>query len=196
MADRLKYVGNKILVSEKGVSYGGSVDKYNYLKEVVLILECARDLSTDTSVLSVSKVLGMSDTDILTTIIKTEKQITLLNQRMEYYQKKLENEEDGVDRLVMSEADKYAFKENLRITREDRKQRAFNKIVYHIAIEGIVNIIFKKQAKTLELPYSNNFNHISYSIVNKVQAIQPMLKVVRELVVNNGKPYIRLHNNF
>jgi hypothetical protein len=195
MIDKLKYIGSKLYVSHKGISFGTSIDKYNYLQEIVLILDAIRAVE-DSYKVQVSTVLNITDDEILSKVVTTDKAKKELEERMSYYKKKIESEAKDVDRLQLSDIEKSVFKENLRLTADDRLQRAFNKSIYHIALNEICRIIFAKKIRVIKTPYTPDFNHIIYSIRNTLRANQPTLEVKRDYILDNSRAQIVLKNNF
>jgi hypothetical protein len=196
MASKLRYIGSKLYVSHTGVNFGTSIDKYNYLQEVILLLDGVRNVDSNIYKQQVSTVLTISDDEILAKIISSDETKKEIETRMEYYNKKLNSESSDIDRLPLNELEKSAFKENLQFTKDDRLQRFFNKSVYHIAIGEICKAIFEKKIRVIQVPYTPDFNHIVYSIRNTLRANQPTLAVDREYVLSNNGADIVLKNRF
>jgi hypothetical protein len=196
MSSKLRYIGSKLNVSHKGVSFGTSIDKYNYLQEVILLLDGVKNVDNHMYKQQVSTVLNITDEEIYNKIISNDKKKKELDQRMAYYKKKLESEHEDVQRLPLNELEKDAFISNLDFTKEDRLQRAFNKSVYHIAMDEICKTIFAKKIRVIQTPYTPDFNHIMYSIRNTLRANQPTLAVTREYKLDGDKAVISLRNSF
>lgn len=164
----IEYAGLKPIISEHGITFkDGKEDKFKYLKYAIDILiaidheyENRRVYSHD---LNDNR---LSAKEILDVLLKFHPELEdTMNQEISLYLKHLDDEENEVDnRTTLTDLEKSAFINNLKIMRDYKIQRAKNKIFYMHCIETIVEIIIKYKIKEIDTPFSERFWHILQTI--------------------------------
>jgi len=160
----IKYVGPRPVISQHGISYkNGKEDKYTYL---LVAIEILKDISHNNEE-------KKSYTHLVDTKPLTVKQINQflshyedelyehVNNQKNEYEKQILQEIQNVQNLDnLSQDDKNAWIENIKIMKEYRIQRAINKIYYLHCIEDIKKIIKKEHIKEIDTPFNEKFWHV------------------------------------
>lgn len=166
---RLKYVGPKPEISEHGINFkDGKHDKYVYIKFAIDILNALNhnyekghiyrhDMETS----------SLDDADIEKVILKYKPQLLqTINKEIDEYSKQLDCEIENLAEIhkTLNEIELYAFKNNLKIMKEYRIQRAINKIYYMHIIEIIAQLIKEHKIKDIQTPFNEKHWHILHTL--------------------------------
>lgn len=161
---KLEYAGLKPIISEHGISFkDGKEDKFKYLKYAAELLEAFdHEYKRKTNYSHELKENRLTANEILNIILKFHPNIEeSMNEQINSYLKHLDQEEEDVlNRTSLSELEKEAFVNNLKIMRDYKIQRAKNKIFYFQCIETIVELIIEHEIKHIEVPFTERFWHI------------------------------------
>ncbi|NWF67058.1 MAG: hypothetical protein HXX81_06280 [Campylobacterales bacterium] len=156
-------MGKKPIIGSKGITFSPSNDKFIYLEDVCRVLNALRETkSQDVEILNDNSKIG----DISSFILNSDEKVAKVNAQREKYINKLEDEEKTVSERKMDSIDKKIYLENLEIEKPIRVQRAVNKMVYHVAIDEIVDIMLKNSISSIKTPFNGSFQHILNSIKN------------------------------
>lgn len=178
---KLKYVGPKPVISEHGVSFkDGKDDKYVYIKFAIDILNALNHNYQKGHIYKHDiEDLTLSDEEIETIILNYKPQLLEdIEKDIESYNVHLDEEIENLEtsHKTLNETELYAFKNNLKIMKEYRVQRAINKIYYMNIIEIIAEIIKEHKIRNITTPFNERHWHI-------LQTLQGAL--------GSGKNYIK-----
>ncbi|MGA1939193.1 hypothetical protein [Arcobacter sp. YIC-310] len=165
---KLEYAGLKPIISEHGISFkDGKEDKFKYLKYAAELLEAFdHEYKRKTNYSHELKEQRLNSDEILNIILKFHPNIeNTMNKEIDSYLEHLDEEEKSVqNRASLSELEKQAYINNLKIMRNYKIQRAKNKIFYFHCIETIVELIMQHGIKNIEVPFNERFWHILQTI--------------------------------
>ncbi len=162
---KLKYVGPKPVISEHGINFkDGKDDKYVYIRFAIDILNALNhnyekghiykhDIENST----------LSDSEIETIIINYKPQLLeTIENEINSYNLHLDEEIENIQEIhkTLNDLEIYAFKNNLKIMKEYRIQRAINKIYYMHIIEIIADVIREHKIKNITAPFNERHWHI------------------------------------
>ncbi len=191
---KLVFCGNKLNVDQFGYHFGGSQDKYLFLKYLVGIMKVLRKLEATKASIDLKEVADMRDEDILKFIVDTSVKETLLEQRVQRFKEKLEKEMEIVEGMNLTDLEKNIYINNLKLSADYRLQRAFNKSVYHIGVDEVVANVIRKDVISIKTPFIPQYFHLLGSLKNgilgKKFSSTISMEIVREgentsLVLNN-----------
>ena len=169
---KLEYAGLKPIISEHGITFkDGKEDKFKYLKYAAELLEAFdHDYKRKTNYSHELKEQRLSASEILNLILKFHPNIeNNMTKEIDSYLEHLDEEENDVqNRSSLSDIEKEAFINNLKIMREYKIQRARNKIFYFHCIETIVELILEHEIKHIEVPFNERFWHVLQTLQGKL----------------------------
>ena len=164
----LKYVGPKPIISHRGIDFDNNKDdKYVYLNIVVQFLHALDhdyfedktyyyELGTDRlSHGEMMSVLKEYCTDFDTIVEKENHNVE--DEIFHNLQRAHENE-------VLTEEDKDALQENIKIMHDYMVQRSINKSIYYCAIEALAEILKKDHIDFIIVPMYQKFIHVLHSV--------------------------------
>ncbi len=159
---RIKYAGNKPIISPNGISFEGKEDKYLYIKPALKLLLKIEGKNIPKN---------LDDQNMISIIQDYIPNIhNIYKKELKEYEKKLELEKKRVEYIFyLNESEKNIFKKNLDFMKDYRIQRKINKIVYEELINKITDLIIQKNIKELKTSFSKNFFHIIHSIKNRLE---------------------------
>lgn len=161
----LKYAGNKLLVSAAGIDFSSSKDKYEYLPFTLILLEFLRSQESEHAQIDLSRISSVNLSQALEKILPSQKDKRSLQEHMQAYEKTLQEQLTKVE-----EEKNEALLNNLIYAKPIRLQRAFNKVVYELAIKQIVELIVQKEIRFLKVPMSTICFHVLKSIKNTLMS--------------------------
>lgn len=165
---KIEYAGLKPVIDEHGISFkDGKEDKYKYLKYAMDILIAIDHPYKDKEKYSHNIPSKRITSDEILDILKLHHPDIdeTMETEIKNYKKHLDEEELEVNnRKKLSEIEKNAFINNLKIMRNYKIQRAMNKIFYFHCIETIVETIIDNKIKILDTPFNERFWHILQTI--------------------------------
>jgi len=194
---RLEYAGPKPIISARGIEFiTGKPDKYIYIPSAVKLFLLLSDQSNwHGNQLSYDFPNDMlSDAEMLDAITgQDEAIIAQVEARMEAYNMKLEKECDEVGTLIQfSEFEQRSYLGNLKAIMAYRKQRACNKMLYHVLISRIVQEIIDKEIDSLDAPPFRSFLHILDSIKGELIGKRVSSNIHVSLISKGSSAVLRL----
>lgn len=165
---KIEYAGLKPVISEHGISFkDGKEDKYKYLKYAMDILVAIdhpyKNKEKYSHIIPNKRITTDEMLDILR-LHHPDIDETMENEISNYTNHLDEEEEEVQKRTKLTELEKTAFINNLKIMRKYKTQRAMNKIFYFHCIETIIETIIDNKIKTLDTPFNERFWHILQTI--------------------------------
>lgn len=164
---KLKFVGNKPLITAKGVSFSASkLDKYEYIEPAAHLLEIFLELGENHKQAAIDPSLVYGEDKILEILKKTRPDIEKFYEaKIKEYKQHLEEEKEEVNsEQNLSDEEKRTLKSNYKFMEEYRIQRSTNKLVYEEIVNSCVEIILKKQITDIKAPFSVTFLHVLGSL--------------------------------
>ncbi len=164
---KLEYVGNKPLISAKGINFSANkLDKYEYIEPAIHILEVFLDLSDENNDQKINPNSIYSQDKIIEILKKAKPDFDKIYEtKIEDYKKHLTQEKADVDKdSHLSEEEKDTLRNNFMFMENYRIQRATNKIVYEEIINSSVDLILKKGISIIKTPFSVTFLHVLGSL--------------------------------
>lgn len=166
---RLEFKGDKPFISPKGVRFiKGKPDKYIYIPSAVKLYLLMHDESNwhgNKLEFEYPKQM-MNDEQMLEVI--TKKNSKLLIQVEERLKEREKREDELIEQIWQSkhydEKEKEVFVGNLKLMRSYLLQRNCNKILYHMLVKNIVDVIIKREIIQIKTPPSRSFYHLMDSI--------------------------------
>ncbi|MEA2050189.1 MAG: hypothetical protein U9O56_05620 [Campylobacterota bacterium] len=168
---KIKYAGPRPFINHHGISFkDGKEDKYVYLMISIQILS-AIDKNYETHH-SYSYDIGtkrLDDEEMYKIMTSYEPKLyDIAQQEAISYASKLDLEIDDVYKnKTLSDIEKEAWIENLKIMKDYRTQRAINKIYYMHAIEYIYDVIKREHIKEIDTPFFEKYWHVLQTIEGK-----------------------------
>lgn len=189
----LKYTGPKEIISCHGIDFkDGKEDKYVYISYAMqLYYAIAHEYEKDrVYTFSVDKEL-LANKIILEKItsLKPDFEVNCREKIIEL-EVALNKEIDEVkDYTELEPEELEAFKNNLIIMKDYRKQRETNKIVYEHLVEIIVDEIFEHKLKQISTPFNEQFWHVLQTIQGELSNHEKR-SIGSELEVSEDEPII------
>lgn len=170
---KIKYSGPRPVITEHGISFkDGKEDKYVYLMGSLQILQAIdRSFDEKKSYSYDLKSKRLQNDEMLEILKRYEPNIEkVAEDEMIEYSHKLDEEIEQVDeRAFLKDIEKKALKNNLKLMKDYRIQRAINKIYYMHTIEDIAKIIKREQIKEIDAPFYEKFWHILQTIQGELE---------------------------
>lgn len=164
----LKYVGPKPIISHRGIEFDNNKeDKYVYLNIVLQFLQALDhdyfkdktyyyELSTDRlSAGEIISVLNEYCSDLDSMIEKENHDVE--DEIFHNLQRVHDNE-------VLTDEDKEALEENIKIMHDYMIQRSINKSVYYCAIDALADMLKKDNIDYIIVPMYQKFIHVLHSV--------------------------------
>jgi hypothetical protein len=166
---KLEYVGDKSFVTTNGISFSTSTDRFLYINELVSLV---RVLSFDkiTHTVNLKEYLPKSSDESLEYALKVINKKEL-HRRESEYKVHLYNEIAKVKKMDFDKYTKSSYIYNLEFLFDDRVQRKFNKIIYHLLIAKLAELFVDKELKELEIPLTKSTFHILKSLINELRKV-------------------------
>lgn len=191
---KIEYAGPRPMISHHGVTFKeGKEDKYVYLMIGIQILNAIDKSFDDTKSYTYDlSTKRLSNQEMLATMLKYEPKLEEDAQKERAsYSIKLEEEINTVEnRGNLSEIDKKAWVNNLKIMKEYRIQRAVNKIYYMHCIHQIGSIIKREQIKEIDAPFYEKFWHVLQTIQGDIANMKSSLRTNLEIETNSDEQLI------
>ncbi|QSZ42125.1 hypothetical protein GJV85_08370 [Sulfurimonas aquatica] len=190
----LEYVGNKPVISVRGVDFSiGKEDKYVYIQAATHILAFLEKIESDTSAtITTNKELDEQETFALLKRLRPDFE-KVYDKKIDAYKKKIEDELDDVDdQQHLNDIEKDVLEKNISYMKKYRLQRATNKIIYEELVNISVEIIMKKQISEICMPYSLAFVHLAESFSSSVTLINGSVLGDVSVMADKETPYTKL----
>lgn len=165
---QLKYTGPKEIISAHGISFkNGKDDKYVYINSAVQIYKAIHhDYKKDVVYTHKIEEFKLNDEELLTWILSLrdnlkQKAQTELENLKAYLRSEIEENNNHKE---YNEEEQKVYKNNLEIMNSYQIQRGFNKIIYNILIEIIVDDIYEHRLKVINTPFNEKFWHLLQTI--------------------------------
>lgn len=169
----VKYSGPRPVITEHGISFkNGKEDKYVYLMASLQILQAIDRSFEDKKSYSYDLQTKRLENDEMLEILKQyEPDIQkIAEDEMIEYSHKLDEEIESIDnRALLNPLEKQTLKNNLKLMKDYRIQRAVNKIYYMHTIKDIARIIKREQIKEIDAPFYEKFWHILQTIQGELE---------------------------
>jgi hypothetical protein len=173
----IKYAGPRPSISHHGVDFKeGKEDKYIYLMIAVQILK-AIDKNYDNHKkysYDINSAI-VSDQEMLEVIHSYEPNIEKdIDNELDSYEEHIMQELDKIDKnKILKKIDKDVWRNNIKIMKDYRMQRAINKIYYMHCINNIKKVIKRENIKEIDTPFNEQYWHT-------LQTLQGRLEVGRD----------------
>jgi hypothetical protein len=192
---KLEYVGNKPVITPKGVSFISSKhDKYDYIEPASHLLEELLDLNDETHVLKIAPKNFYGEAKIFQIVQKAiENYEKVFEDAIDAYAKKLDAEKEEVERYsTLQPIEKETLLNNYDFMRKPRLQRATNKIVYENIINESVKLVYKHKITEIHMPFSENFLHVCNSIGSSMEIAYKNVRSDVKVMLDQGTPYSKV----
>ncbi|MGM0533536.1 MAG: hypothetical protein ACQERK_03460 [Campylobacterota bacterium] len=190
---KLEYVGNRPVITPKGVSFIDSKhDKYNYIEPATHLLE--KLINTEDTAVSLLPKSVYDQSKIMEIVYKVVPDFdTYYEQQIEQYKQKLQEEIDQVDDFdTLQEVEKETLRNNYEFMYKFRLQRATNKIVYETIVNECVKLIHDKKITEIAVPFSENFLHLCRSIESTIEIEYRQMRADILTMLDKGNPYSKV----
>jgi len=166
---KLEFTGDKPFISAKGVRFvKGKPDKYIYIPSAVKLYQLVKDPANwhgNHLEFDYPKQM-LHDAQMLEVITKNDaKLIENVEGQLAAYDSRTD---ELIEQIAVSpqfdERERDAYINNIKLMRPYKRQRACNKILYHLLIKSIVAEIMKKEINVIETPPTKAFYHLIDSI--------------------------------
>lgn len=191
---KLKYVGNKPIISARGVDFSiGKEDKYVYIEAAAQMLEFLGKLEKTTK-LTLNPKNIIDEDEIFKVLYKYRPEFDkFFDNSISSYKDKIDEEINEVDRHNRLESvEREVLKNNLTYMKEYRTQRATNKLVYEELINASVEIIRNKGISEITMPFSLSFVHVAESFESSLARISRAVVAKVEVMLDKEEPYTKL----
>lgn len=189
----VKYSGPRPVITEHGISFkNGKEDKYVYLMASLQILQAIDRSFEDKKSYSYDLQTKRLENDEMLEILKQyEPDIQkIAEDEMIEYSHKLDEEIESIDnRALLNPLEKQTLKNNLKLMKDYRIQRAVNKIYYMHTIKDIARIIKREQIKEIDAPFYEKFWHILQTIEGELARH----RISSKLKLTNENDNLKLH---
>jgi hypothetical protein len=190
---KLKYVGNKPIISQSGVDFSiGKEDKYIYIEPAAQMLDFLGKLEKDTKT-SINPKKKPDDSEIFELLCKYKPDFDrFCHEQLSHYIHKIDNEIADVDNHnLLGELEKEVLRNNLESMREYRIQRATNKLIYEELINACVEIIREKSITEIIMPFSLPFVHVAESFESSLALISNAIVAKVEVILEDDNKYTK-----
>lgn len=166
---KLEFTGDKPFISAKGVRFvKGKPDKYIYIPSAVKLYQLMKDPANwhgNKLAFDYPKQM-LHDAQMLEVITTNDdKLIQGVREQLANYDSR---SEELIEQITVSpqfdEREREVYINNIKLMQPYRRQRACNKILYHMLIKSIVKEIMKKEIQVIETPPTKAFYHLIDSI--------------------------------
>ncbi len=191
---KLVYVGNKPVISSRGVDFSiGKEDKYIYIEPAAQMLDFLGKLQSDTT-LNINPSNIIDEEKVLKILLKYRPDFNkFFDDSITKYKEKLEDEILDVDiSSRLKSIEKKVLKNNLHYMKNYRTQRATNKLVYEELINACVDIIRKKGVSEITMPFSISFTHVASSFESSLARISRAVVAEVIIMLDKEEPYTKL----
>ena len=188
---KIKYIGNKAVIDERGVSFDSKHDKYVYIEPAIHILDMVYSLNEGKITDKITLKLNLTQKEIFSILYRSMPNFDELHDKKieQYKQHLLDKEQNSKKQINLTQEEKDAYYSNLKIMREYNIQRATNKIVYEEIINSIVKIILEKKVAKIVVFYNEQFLHaiesIETTLAREKAAPRTEIKILAD-----GRPHI------
>jgi hypothetical protein len=191
---KLKYVGNKPIISSSGVDFSiGKEDKYIYIEPAAQMLDFLAKLEKDSKT-TINPRKKLDENEVFELLYKYKPGFDkFYYEHISQYKHKIENEISEVDSHdALQELEKEVLKNNLECMKEYRIQRAKNKLVYEELINTCVDIIREKGITEIVMPFSLPFVHVAESFESSLALISNAVVSKVEVILDKEDKYTKL----
>lgn len=165
---KLKYVGPRPIITHHGVNFkDGKADKYIYLVAALEILKALEHIHDEIKdVTHFEKNLQMNDDQMAQMVAKYHPDLEdVMTNEINGFLAHLDLEIEDVDNnQILSKEEKETFKNNYKIMKDYRIQRAKNKIFYFHAVSTIAELIKEKKIKKIVTNFDDRHWHVLQSL--------------------------------
>jgi len=190
---KLQYVGNRPVITPKGVSFIDSKhDKYDYIEPAAHLLQ--KLLNSDDTVIKIEPKGMYDESKIMDILFEAVPDFqTHYEQQLEGYKQKLQEEIDKVEDFdTLKEVERETLRNNYEFMYKFRLQRATNKIVYETMINECVKRIHDKKVTEIFVPFSENFLHLCRSIESTIKIEYKQMRSDIQTMLDKGNPYSKV----
>ena len=183
---KLHYVGPRVEISHRGISYKlAKEDKYVYLTSALEILkDIDNDYDKKTSYSHRFDHKGLEEDNLHTVLQQHEGDIEeCITDECKKYKQKIDDKIAYIQSIPhLTNIDKEVWIKNIEIMKEYTMQRAMNKMYYFHCIDDIVHLIQHKKIKEITVPFNKNFFHVLNTIKGTLITGKPSLdaKVINQ----------------
>lgn len=165
---KLEYVGPRPIITHHGVNFkDGKADKYVYLVAAIEILKALEHIHDEIKEIAhFEKNLQLSDDSMAKVVVKYHPDLEeVMSKEIDGFITHLDMEIQDVDNnKILAKEEKETFKNNYKIMKEYRVQRAKNKIFYFHAITTITELIKNKKIKKIVTNFDERHWHVLQSL--------------------------------
>ena len=183
----VKYAGPRPVISEHGVSFkDGKDDKYIYLETSLQLLNSLNHHYQKGRIYKEDiEKTPISDKDIEKAVSQFQNDISnIVQKEIEAYKKHLDDEVLNIKQSypLLNELELKALKNNYKIMKEYRIQRAINKVYYMHILEAIAKQVKKEKIRCISTPFNEKFWHILQTLEGKLaEGKSPIRSKLKEL---------------
>ncbi|MDD5157084.1 hypothetical protein [Sulfurimonas sp.] len=193
---KLKYVGPKPIISHTGIQFDNNKDdKYSYLNIAIQLINALDHPYIENRVYNYDiDSKRLSEREMEDEIKKICPNIeSLLEKQNHNIEGEIEhNIQRAHENKILSEADKVALQNNIRIMHDYMIQRSINKNVYYCAINALADILKRDHIDYLITPMFQNFNHVFHSIQGALSVLKNPIETEIQIYMQDGKLYTKL----
>lgn len=190
----IEYVGNKPIISHRGVDFSiGKEDKYLYIEPVTQILTFLQNLQSDSS-MNIKTKKTLNEEESLKLLYSHRNDFNkYYDKKIEAYKAKIEKEISSIEKKdSLSSIEKEVLKNNFIYMIPYRLQRVTNKLVYEELVNICTKIIISKNIKELCMPLSMPFVHVAKSFESSLALISKSTVATVEVMLDKSEPYTKL----
>lgn len=193
---KLRYVGPKPIISHTGIQFDNNKDdKYNYLNIAIQFIKALDHSYVENRVYNYDiDSKRLSDRELEDEVKRICPNIeSLLEKQNHTIEDEIEhNIKRAHENKILSEADKVALQNNIRIMHDYMIQRSINKNVYYCAINALAEILKRDHIDYLVTPMFQNFNHVFHSIQGALSVLKNPIDTELQIYMQDGKLYTKL----
>ncbi|MCK4973766.1 MAG: hypothetical protein KAR81_00815 [Sulfurimonas sp.] len=192
----LKYVGPKPIISHSGIDFDNNKeDKFVYLNIVVQLLkslnhEYIKDkvytYNTDTT--------RLSNDEIYQQLIQFCPHMQQLMAKENHnIQEEIErNIQRAHENKILSNEDKEALENNIKMMQDYLTQRSINKSIYYCAIDALAELVKEDHIDYIIVPMFQTFAHVLHSIQGSLKRQELPIDTKLEIYQENNKLLAKL----
>ena len=192
---KLKYVGNKPIITPNGIDFKvAKQDKYEFIEPSAHLLEVLQKEDLSKKELSIRPKRIYSLQTILDILKKSKGNLEeFVEEKISQYKQWLDDEIREVDSYkTLTDVEKVTLKNNFKLMKDYRIQRAINKIIYEEFINISIEMIYKNKIKSIEMPFSMTFLHIANSIKTTLEKEHKNISVDLQTKLDRKDAYAKV----
>lgn len=167
---KIKYAGDKPVISADGVYFIGKRDKYIYLEPIVQIINQLENFHPERGVEKTAIQPQMTNSQIVESLYRyiPEFDMDFRDQIVTYEQHLNEHEHKTIQIEHLNDEEQRILKKNYISMHDYLIQRATNKLVYEKLVDCCVGLIHQKNVDAISVPFSIKYLHVIESISAKL----------------------------